>query len=163
MTWTSPTLPKLLKPNDRITITKDQGAWIGSLLPLGACFGPLLITLVVDKIGKKLSLLLCTLTILGHWVIIVMIDSLQAIYVARFIAGMAVGAVFNLVPVYIAEISPVSMNFRNFWKNIRSWLSWDKYIFRMMFEDWQEHYLPYLYLLVAIFLILWDHLHPFRR
>ncbi|XP_065217973.1 facilitated trehalose transporter Tret1-2 homolog [Planococcus citri] len=106
VTWTSPTLPKLLQPNDRLTITDDEGAWIGSLLALGAIPGPLLITLIVDKIGKKLSLLLCTMTIFVHWIIIASINSLQAIYVARFIAGMASGVVYNLVPVYVAEISP---------------------------------------------------------
>ncbi|XP_065212247.1 facilitated trehalose transporter Tret1-like [Planococcus citri] len=105
MTWTSPTLPKLFQPNDYLTITKEDGAWIGSLLPLGACFGPPLIILIVDIIGKKLSILMCTMIILAHWLVIAMINSLEVIYIARFIAGMAVGIVFNLIPVYIAEIS----------------------------------------------------------
>lgn len=110
MTWTSPTLPKLQQPNDRLFVTKEQGAWIGSFLPLGACFGPLVATLIVDKIGKKFSLILCAMIILIHWIVIAMINTLEGIYFARFLTGMAVGSVFNLLPIYVAEISSVILS-----------------------------------------------------
>lgn len=135
MTWTSPTLPKLLEPNDRIQITKEQGAWIGSLLPLGACFGPPLITLIVDTIGRKISLLLCTLIIFAHWVIIATYNSLEAIYLARFIGGMAVGTVFNLIPVYVAEISSVNIDFCQLNGKLNVFGNWICLIFRTTAED----------------------------
>ncbi|XP_060528135.1 facilitated trehalose transporter Tret1-like isoform X2 [Cylas formicarius] len=103
--WTAPVIPKLLSVDSPIVVTKDQAEWLETILMLGACCGLPLTMFLVDKIGRKGSLLASASTTLVAWIIIALAPSVEYIYFARFIAGMAGDTAFVAAPMYIAEMA----------------------------------------------------------
>lgn len=101
LTWTSPTLPKLnLSPLEKACIT--------SLTPLGAAFGPFIASFIVNKLGRKWTIIADMFLFLISWSALAYCrEIIYCLYFARFLAGIAVGIVFTVVPMYVAEISPV--------------------------------------------------------
>ncbi|KZC10962.1 Facilitated trehalose transporter Tret1-2 like protein, partial [Dufourea novaeangliae] len=108
LAWTSPVLPQLYLPDSFMVVTKDQGSWISSLLALGAIAGALPSGGMADKLGRKKSLLLLAVPFLLSWGMILIASQVWLLYIARFIAGIGVGAGCVLGPTYINEISEVS-------------------------------------------------------
>jgi len=107
LTWSSPTLVKLLDGDTGMKITKDESSWVGSLVTLGAAIGPILAGVVLDRLGRKSTILLSMILSAISWIIIGSVPGLMALYVARVLAGIAVGVIFTAVPMYIAEIAEV--------------------------------------------------------
>lgn len=107
LTWSSPTLVKLLNGDTGMTITKDESSWVGSLVTLGAAIGPILAGAVLDRLGRKSTILLSMILSAISWIIIGLVPGLMALYMARVLAGIAVGVIFTAVPMYIAEIAEV--------------------------------------------------------
>lgn len=70
LTWTSPALPMLEHPSSYPQITANQGAWIGSLLTLGAFIGAIPAGTLANKIGRKKSLLFLAIPLFVSWIII---------------------------------------------------------------------------------------------
>ena len=108
LAWTSPVLPQLEEKDSWLSITPEEGSWVGSLLALGAMLGALVSGPMADKLGRKKSLLFLAAPFLLSWVLIIFSWKLWLIYVARFIVGSGVGAACVLVPTYISEIAEVS-------------------------------------------------------
>jgi SP family facilitated glucose transporter-like MFS transporter 8 len=109
--WTSPAQPKLEAGAENegwIVLSSEETSWIGSLTPAGSVIGPILVGLLADRIGRKWTLLFTVCPALVSWIMIVFVDTLVPIYVARFILGIAVGMVYAVVPMYVGEISEVS-------------------------------------------------------
>ncbi|XP_050303555.1 facilitated trehalose transporter Tret1-like isoform X2 [Anthonomus grandis grandis] len=103
--WTSPFLPELLSPNSTIPTTNDEGSWCAVAPLLGAPPGAIIAALLVDKIGRKYTILL-----IGPWVSICFIGiafstSIWEITGLRFIIGSTEGALYTVLPMYIGEIS----------------------------------------------------------
>ncbi|XP_063985454.1 facilitated trehalose transporter Tret1-like [Diachasmimorpha longicaudata] len=103
--WTSPALPYLTGPEMANPITKGQGAWIVSCYTIGGIVGSLLTPLVLDRIGRKYSLLTFALPQVAGWGLIIAAQKLMVLYVARFIAGIGHGGIFNLITIYLGEIA----------------------------------------------------------
>lgn len=97
----------MARPDQLHLSTWGQGL-VSSGLTLGGAFGAVIGTPISERIGRKkaLSILGAIFAVFGIMYAFVM-NQLQMI-VIRFIIGLAVGAVSALVPVYIAEVSPVS-------------------------------------------------------
>ncbi|XP_075986472.1 facilitated trehalose transporter Tret1 [Anticarsia gemmatalis] len=108
MGWTSPINEKLANlttsPLD-IIITSDQEAWIGSLLTVGAIFGPFLGGFAASKIGRKWGLLSCSIPLFVGWILVAIASSVGMIYAGRIFWGLAVGMLFTISPMYCAEIA----------------------------------------------------------
>ncbi|XP_043485404.1 facilitated trehalose transporter Tret1-like [Polistes fuscatus] len=68
---------------------------------------PVINVLVIDKIGRKYTILLCGLPIVASWSIILITRSAYMWYVARFLSGISVGVGFVVAPIYLGEISSV--------------------------------------------------------
>ncbi|XP_015368914.1 PREDICTED: facilitated trehalose transporter Tret1-2 homolog isoform X2 [Diuraphis noxia] len=109
LTWSSPTLVKLLDGDTGMKITKDESSWVGSLVTLGAAIGPILAGVVLDRLGRKSTILLSMILSAISWIIIGSVPGLMALYVARVLAGIAVGVIFTAVPMYIAEIAEMRL------------------------------------------------------
>lgn len=83
--WSSPSLPKMEAEDAKVRITSDEGAWIASVLMLGAfasCpFGAWLLT----RFGRKTVLLGTTLPFLVSWIMIIFATTVAEFYIVRFV------------------------------------------------------------------------------
>nr|XP_967531.2 PREDICTED: facilitated trehalose transporter Tret1 [Tribolium castaneum] len=108
--WSSPTLPKL---NDTDVgnipfgrrIDSDENSWIGSLMPLGAIFGPFLFGFLADKLGRKVTLMSLAVPYIVSFLTLAFAEVVGLFYFARVLTGLAVGGVFTVFPMYIGEIA----------------------------------------------------------
>ena len=103
--WTSPALPHLKGPDSEFPVTDYQGSWIASFYTLGGILGSLLSPLLIDRIGRKYSLLLFAAPQVAGWAMIIAAKSYVTLYIARFVAGIAHGGVYNVAVIYFAEIA----------------------------------------------------------
>ncbi|CAG9817085.1 unnamed protein product [Phaedon cochleariae] len=103
--WTAPTIPILLAEDSPLRITTSQAEWLESILMIGACCGLPLTMYLVDKIGRKKSMITSSITTLLAWTVMAFTPRIEYIYVARFCAGMAGDMAFVAAPMYIAEIA----------------------------------------------------------
>lgn len=85
---------------------------VASALLLGAVFGSLLSAWVGDRLGRRRSLIFCSIGFAGASVYSALPTMLAELEVARFAAGIAIGMASALTPVYIAEVSPPSVRGR---------------------------------------------------
>lgn len=104
MAWPSPFLP-LLEHDPSTNITKDEGSWIATIYLIAGPFGAILASVVIDRIGRKMSLLLSALPYLASWTIIASTQRIGFLLSARFIGGMAEGVIYTVLPVYIGELA----------------------------------------------------------
>ncbi|XP_075229132.1 facilitated trehalose transporter Tret1-like [Lycorma delicatula] len=112
LSWTSPTLPALESGKDWITVNEEQGSWIGSLLMLGATFGACLSGRLLDRIGRKKTIVIDIILLLVSWGCLASakpINSLWVIYLGRFVSGIATGLAFAAIPLYVSEIAELSV------------------------------------------------------
>lgn len=107
LTWSSPTIPKITKEGEKVYVTNAEGAWLSSLVAMGASLGPFIASVVVNRIGRKWTILTDMLLFLMSWAMLAYFTSIYILYGARILAGIAVGCVFTILPMYIAEIAPV--------------------------------------------------------
>ncbi|KAB0794304.1 hypothetical protein PPYR_11143 [Photinus pyralis] len=109
--WTSPVIPKLngeVEPESNplsTPITINQQSWLGSLLPLGAVLGPFAAGLFVDTIGRKKSILISTLPFMAAFSMAIFTHDINLFYLMRFLCGLAMGGVFAILPMYVAEVA----------------------------------------------------------
>jgi len=108
--WTSPIIPKLSSNESCLNplpepVTLSQASWIGSLLPIGATLGPFIAGFILDKIGRKNTLLVTTVPMVVSYLIAAYAKSVMLFYLARLLAGLSVGAICTALPIYIAEVS----------------------------------------------------------
>lgn len=124
--WTSPTLPKLESADSWLPVDDEESSWIGSIICLSSMFGPFLGGWLINKVGRRLSILISVVMSTIAWTVLIFSRSVWHIYTGRFIAGLAGGMVFLAVPTYVAEISEVLylklfyLNYfkQNFWTDI---------------------------------------------
>ncbi|XP_025417239.1 facilitated trehalose transporter Tret1-like isoform X2 [Sipha flava] len=112
MTWSSPTLVKLQKGDPSTgmeKITLEEASWVGSLVTLGAAIGPVLAGVLLDRIGRKNTILISMIMLAVSWILIGFVPGIPALYCARVLAGLTVGVIFTAVPMYIAEISELHL------------------------------------------------------
>lgn len=110
--WSSPSVPKLKakehlheNPLGRI-ITYDEASWLGSLLPLGAIFGTFIAGFCAQKLGRKKTMLFnIAIPFAIAFLILAIAKDIYSYYLARFLSGVTVSAVYTVVPMYLAEIS----------------------------------------------------------
>lgn len=108
LTWSSPTIAKITKSGERVQVTEAEGAWLSSLVAVGASLGPFIASAVVNKMGRKGTILADMLIFLVSWSMLAYFKSVYVLYAARILAGIGVGCVFTILPMYIAEIAPVN-------------------------------------------------------
>ncbi|KAF5302782.1 hypothetical protein FQA39_LY01962 [Lamprigera yunnana] len=103
--WTAPIGPLLLSPNSTIKTDGTDILLLETLYTLGGlCELPISFYLL-DKIGRKNTVLLAAITGLIAWIMIASTSLMTMFFVARFIAGASGNLSFMALPAYIAEIS----------------------------------------------------------
>ncbi|RZC34873.1 Sugar tr and/or MFS 1 domain containing protein, partial [Asbolus verrucosus] len=109
--WVSPILPKLngtVEPENnplQRPITPLEMSWIAALLPLGGIIGTLAAGSLVDKIGRKKTLLLAACPLIVGLLIAAFAQVISLLYTARFLMGTGSGGVVTTLPIYLGEIA----------------------------------------------------------
>lgn len=103
--WTAPMLPYLVSEKSHIKTTKEEVEWLETILMVGSFCGLPTTIYLVDKIGRRKSLLLAALASLIGWIIIGLANNMIYLYVVRFMFGMIGNMSFVSMPMYIAEIA----------------------------------------------------------
>ncbi|XP_018573240.1 facilitated trehalose transporter Tret1 [Anoplophora glabripennis] len=113
LSWTSPIYPKLYSNDSSINplgrpITEDEDGWLGSLLTLGAIVGPFPYSVVASRFGRKIGLLAIAIPHIVSYFTLAFARTIYLFYFARVFGGLAMGAGYSLLPMYIAEVSEVA-------------------------------------------------------
>lgn len=106
LSWSSSAIPMLQESSSTIQITDQQGSWIGSLLTLGALVGAIPAGYVAQRLtGPKRLLQLLAFPLFGSWIVIAYCGTVYGLYVARFMSGVAIGAISVAAPMYVGELA----------------------------------------------------------
>lgn len=109
ITWPSPILEKLessgeSNPLDN-PITSTQSSWIGSVHLLAATIGSFPFGYLLEKIGRKRTLLLTAIPFIVSYIMAAFSNVVGLLLTVRILAGLSVGGAFTVLPTYIAEVS----------------------------------------------------------
>uniref|UniRef100_A0A3B3S786 Major facilitator superfamily (MFS) profile domain-containing protein n=1 Tax=Paramormyrops kingsleyae TaxID=1676925 RepID=A0A3B3S786_9TELE len=98
--YSSPAIPELRRiSNPRLQLDAEEASWFGSVVTVGAAFGGVLGGWVVDKIGRKLSLMFCSLPFIFGFTIIIAAQNVWMLYLGRVLTGLASGMTSLAAPV----------------------------------------------------------------
>ncbi|XP_060895024.1 solute carrier family 2, facilitated glucose transporter member 8 [Labrus mixtus] len=104
--YSSPAIPELSRISDpRLRLDDEQASWFGSIVTVGAALGGLLGGWMVEKIGRKLSLMFCSLPFVFGFTIIIAAQNVWMLYIGRALTGLASGVTSLVVPLYISEMA----------------------------------------------------------
>ncbi|KAF6202771.1 hypothetical protein GE061_003173 [Apolygus lucorum] len=103
--WPSPVLLRMKETGEPMKLTSEEISWMVSLLYVGNLASPLPAGYLMDKIGRKSSMLLLAIFPMSSWVIVYFATTAWHLHVARFLAGTWSGTVSTVAPMYLAEIS----------------------------------------------------------
>lgn len=109
--WASPVIPKLngnVDPEHNplpTPLTTDEESWVVGMLPLGATAGPLITGLLIDRIGRKKTLLAFAIPIICSYITLAFVNDVNYFYAARFIMGIGMSCAFSVLPLYVGEIA----------------------------------------------------------
>lgn len=106
--WSSPTIPKLLAGNH---VSEDEGSWIVSIMIFGFLFGPIPMKLLVDRCGRKFTMLASAVPVLFGWILICigLPGSVWLLYIARLFHGIGTGMAYCACAIYLGEIASDSI------------------------------------------------------
>ncbi|ORY89542.1 general substrate transporter [Syncephalastrum racemosum] len=95
-----------IDPDDKIKEADIQGN-IVAVLQIGCLVGSLAASLVADKLGRRISIILGTIVFIVGGTLQIVGEKLAMLYAGRLIAGLGrcVGALSMLVPIYVSEIA----------------------------------------------------------
>ncbi|XP_037338200.2 solute carrier family 2, facilitated glucose transporter member 8 isoform X1 [Pungitius pungitius] len=104
--YSSPAIPELARIADpRLRLDAEQASWFGSIVAVGAACGGLLGGWMVGSIGRKLTLMSCSLPFVSGFVLIVAAQNVWMLYAGRLLTGLASGVTSLVVPLYISEMA----------------------------------------------------------
>ena len=104
--WTSPMIPKLMAEHSSFRMTRDEAAWMVSLLRLGMAFGSVSSIFILHFVGRKIAILLAIIPTICSWLLTIWDTSVLTLYVSRFVGGTASGVIFTAGSIYVMEIAP---------------------------------------------------------
>lgn len=103
--WSTPTIPKFIAKEDPLTVNSDQIAWMVNLLYVGVGIGSLIPFILMNRIGRKKTLLLAALPKIISWILIGVGTEQMSIFCGRVLAGIGCGISYSVLPMYLGEIS----------------------------------------------------------
>ncbi|VVC32843.1 Hypothetical protein CINCED_3A000285 [Cinara cedri] len=101
--YTSPALPSMNSPGSTLSVSEEEGSWIGSLMPLAALIGGMAGGPLIESIGRKTTILATGIPFIISFVLIAMAVNVQMVMAGRAIAGFCVGIASLGLPVYLGE------------------------------------------------------------
>ncbi|KAK9873136.1 hypothetical protein WA026_021371 [Henosepilachna vigintioctopunctata] len=103
--WSAPLIPVLEKPDSPVEITDSHKDWIENIYLIGGLCGVPLTIFLVDRIGRKYSVIAAGLLSLAAWILMAVATQPWMILLPRFMTGVAGDVAFVAAPMYIAEIA----------------------------------------------------------
>lgn len=103
--WSTTTLPKFDGEDPTITLNPDQGVLVINLMYVGVGIGSLAPMLMMDRIGRKWTLLFASMPKIFSWLGIAFANDYGTLYFARLLAGIGCGITYSVMPMYLGEIS----------------------------------------------------------
>ncbi|KAM6400112.1 solute carrier family 2, facilitated glucose transporter member 8 isoform 2-T2 [Rhynochetos jubatus] len=104
--YSSPVLAELREAAEpELRLDSAQASWFGSAVTLGAAAGAVLGGYLVDKAGRKLSLMLCSVPYVFGCLAIASARAAWMLCFGRLLTGVASGITSLVAPVYISEIA----------------------------------------------------------
>ncbi|XP_075909134.1 solute carrier family 2, facilitated glucose transporter member 8 isoform X2 [Petromyzon marinus] len=104
--YSSPAIPDLERsPQAQLRLSPAQVSWFGSLVTIGAVLAGPLAGLLVERLGRKPTLMLSSVPFVAGWLLLVTAQSPGSLYAGRTLTGLAGGTASLVVPVYISEVS----------------------------------------------------------
>nr|KAF6434468.1 solute carrier family 2 member 8 [Molossus molossus] len=104
--YSSPAIPSLRRAAPPAPRLDDAAAsWFGAIVTLGAAAGGVLGGWLVDRAGRKLSLLFCTVPFVTGFAVITAAQHVWMLLGGRLLTGLACGIASLVAPVYISEIA----------------------------------------------------------
>ncbi|XP_012876853.1 PREDICTED: solute carrier family 2, facilitated glucose transporter member 8 isoform X2 [Dipodomys ordii] len=104
--YSSPAIPSLRRAVTPAPRLDDEAAsWFGAVVTLGAAAGGVLGGWLLDRAGRKLSLLLCTVPFVLGFAVITGAQNVLMLLGGRLLTGLACGVASLVAPVYISEIA----------------------------------------------------------
>ncbi|XP_069356336.1 facilitated trehalose transporter Tret1-like [Maniola hyperantus] len=93
----------LQKNEDGIDLSEGQIALLGSFMNLFNVFGLLLLTVISEKIGRRWCLIIASLPLIINYVLLFFAQTIEALLLSRFFAGVAYGFLWSMSAVGSAE------------------------------------------------------------
>lgn len=121
--WASPSLPRLLEPGGPVQITVEQGTWIVSCLKIGQFIAPIPAAWMMDRFGRKRTLLIMAVPLVSVWIMLALAESFVLICVFAVVIGSAGSLVTVVTPMYLAELCTLSWAKRAY----SSCMPWDHF------------------------------------
>ncbi|KAF7277185.1 hypothetical protein GWI33_009330, partial [Rhynchophorus ferrugineus] len=103
--WTSPMIPYFTEGKGNIVMTEKEAQFMETINLLGSASGLPFVLYLVNKIGRKKSMLIASFLGSLCWLTLIFAPNKEIIYTARFFAGMAGDMCFVAAPMYVAEIA----------------------------------------------------------
>ncbi|XP_034181689.1 trehalose transporter 1-like protein [Osmia lignaria lignaria] len=102
--WITPIIPKF-QQDDPLRVSTDQMVWVVNLMYVGVGLGSLVPFLLMDRIGRKGTLLFATIPKISSWFLIGLANSIPQLYAGRILAGVGCGITYAVMPMYLGEVS----------------------------------------------------------
>lgn len=103
--WSSPYLAKLTAPGSPLPLSLYQASWVASLLNLGRFGGAFLGAALVNCVGSKQTLFLTLAPISACWILTMLAQSAEWLYLARLCGGIGLGMTYSSFPLYLGEVT----------------------------------------------------------
>lgn len=86
--WSSPASPRLLYEVQYFPITAGQWSWIASIYNVGCAISCLVIGYLMDKFGRKVTMLSLVVPFLTGWSLLIWAKNFQMLLAGRFVLGL---------------------------------------------------------------------------
>lgn len=97
--WSSPAGPRLLNEIQYFPITAGQWSWITSIYNVGCAISCLVIGYLMDKFGRKMTMLGLVVPFLVGWSLLIWAVNFQMMLAGRFVLGL-----LDFVEIYLKFI-----------------------------------------------------------
>ncbi|XP_063975840.1 facilitated trehalose transporter Tret1-like [Diachasmimorpha longicaudata] len=106
--WTSPMIGPLQDPNTPLgtePMTQDQISWLTAIFCVAPVFALPFSNPLAEKYGRKIFASSISIPLGFSWLLTLLAKDFACLVIARILAGVGLGMVVFIVPIYVAEIS----------------------------------------------------------
>ncbi|XP_025405231.1 sugar transporter ERD6-like 6 [Sipha flava] len=107
--WSSPMMEYLVNDKSPVYLTSSEESWMVTLIDVGNVVLSIPAGLMMDGIGRKMSVYLTVPITLAGWILILIADHVWYLYVARFLHGCAMAISLIVSPSYVGEMASISV------------------------------------------------------